>query len=147
MSLTPPSSHVSYKRAGVVVGDTLPEHVQGPVTRTTLALYAGGSHDHVPLHIDLDFVRAAGMDDVFVHGMLCMAHLGQAVGRWGGQHNLRQWNVRFTAITPVHATVHSFGEVVEVFEADGERRARLKIGTRTGEGVQTLDGEAIVAFA
>jgi acyl dehydratase len=134
-------------KAGIAVGDTLPEHVQGPINRATLALFAGASHDHVPLHIDSDFAKAAGMEDVFVHGMLGMAYLAQMLTCWAPQERLRGWSVRFTAIMPLHATLHCRGEVMELFEADGESRARLKIGAWTDEDMQTLDGEAVVALA
>jgi acyl dehydratase len=43
--------------------------------RETLALYAGASRDHKPIHVDVDFARAAGMPDVVAHGMLSMAWL------------------------------------------------------------------------
>ena len=45
--------------------------------RLTLALYCGASGDHNPLHVDIDFARAAGLDDVIAHGMLAMAYLGR----------------------------------------------------------------------
>ena len=130
----------------MVEGETLPELVRGPITRATLALFAGGSHDHVPLHIDSDFAKAAGTDDVFAHGMLSMAYLAQALRGWAPPESLRRWNVRFTAITPLHATVTARGTVAEIFAEDGERRARLKIGTWTDRGIQTLDGEAVVTL-
>src|SRR3546814_6132757 len=50
--------------AALAVGDKLPPHVQGPINRATLALFAGASNDYVPLHIDSDFAKAAGMPDV-----------------------------------------------------------------------------------
>jgi acyl dehydratase len=128
-------------------GDRLPEHVQGPITRTTLALFAGASNDYVRLHIDSDYAKDAGMGDVFAHGMLSMAYLAQAVGRWSPPERLRRWSARFTAITPLFATVHCRGEVVEIFEEAGERLARLKIGAWTDKDLQTLDGEAVVALA
>jgi acyl dehydratase len=131
----------------VAVGDRLPELVQGPVSRATLALFAGSSHDHVPLHIDSDFAKAAGMGDVFAHGMLSMAYLAQMLTRWAPQDRLRRWNVRFTAITPLHATVTCRGEVVEIFEEAGEQLARVKIGSWIENDIQTLDGEAVVALA
>ena len=133
--------------ASVEVGDRLPEHIQGPITRATLALFAGASHDHVPLHIDSDYAKSAGMDDVFAHGMLSMAYLAQALTRWAPQDRLRRWNARFTAITPLHATVHCRGEVVEILHEGGERLARLKIGAWADKDLQTLDGEAVVALA
>lgn len=129
------------------VGDTLPEHVRGPIGRTTLALFAGASHDHVPLHIDSDFARAAGMDDVFAHGMLGMAYLAQMLTQWVPQERLRRWDVRFVAITPLHATLTCRGEVIEIFEEAGERRARLRIGAWTSDQVQTLDGDAVVGLS
>jgi acyl dehydratase len=131
----------------VEVGDTLPELVRGPIDRATLALFAGASHDHVPLHIDSDFAKAAGMDDVFAHGMLSMAWLAQMLTHWAPQERLRRWNVRFTAITPLHATVTCRGEIIEIFEEAGERLARIRIGSWTDNNVQTLDGEAVVALA
>ncbi|MCW3834487.1 MaoC/PaaZ C-terminal domain-containing protein [Sphingomonas canadensis] len=130
----------------MVEDETLPELVRGPVTRGMLALFAGASHDHVLLHIDSDFARSAGMDDVFAHGMLSMAWLAQALRSWVPAERIRNWNVRFTAITPLHATVHCRGHVAELFEEDGERRARLKIGAWTGQDIQTLDGEAVVTI-
>jgi acyl dehydratase len=131
----------------MVEGDTLPELVRGPIDRATLALFAGASHDHVPLHIDSDFAKAAGMDDVFAHGMLSMAWLAQMLTHWVPQERLRRWTVRFTAITPLHATVTCRGEITEIFEEAGERLARVRIGSWTDTNVQTLDGEAVVALA
>jgi acyl dehydratase len=129
------------------VGDVLPELVHGPITRGTLALFAGASNDHVLLHIDSDFARAAGMDDVFAHGMLSMAYLGQLLTGHFPANSLREWSVRFVAITPLYATVHCFARVVEIFAGDsGERLARLEIGARTGNGLPTLAGHAIVAL-
>ena len=130
----------------VRVGDKLPEHVRGPITRTTLALFAGASNDYVRLHIDSDYAKAAGMDDVFAHGMLSMAYLAQAVTAWAPQERLRRWNARFMAITPLHATVHCRGEVVEIFEEGGEQLARLKIEAWTDQDLQTLGGEAVLAL-
>lgn len=128
------------------VGDALPPHVRGPITRTTLALFAGASHDHVPLHIDSDYCKAAGIDDVFAHGMLSMAYLAQAITGWAGEDKLRRWRVRFTAITPLHATIICRGEVAEIIDEGGERLARLKVGAWTDQDLQPLDGEAFVAL-
>lgn len=129
-----------------VLGQQLPEMVRGPITRGTLALFAGASHDHVLLHIDSDYARAAGMDDVFGHGMLSMAYLAQALRGWVPQDRLLSWNTRFTAITPLGAVVRCRGVVADIRAEDGDRRAWLSIGTWTDDGIQTLDGEAIVSL-
>jgi len=75
------------------VGDELPSLAKPLISRTTLALFAGASGDHNPIHIDIDFARAAGMDDVFAHGMLGMAYLGQLLTQWVPQQQLRSYGV------------------------------------------------------
>jgi len=129
----------------VSVGDALPEHVQGPITRATLALFAGASNDHVLLHIDSDYAKSAGMDDVFAHGMLSMAYLAQLLTRWAPQERLRRWSVRFIAITPLYATVRCQGEVLELFEEGDEKLARIRITCVTDLDLKTLEGEAIIS--
>ena len=79
-------------------GDTLPPLVLPPVDRATLALFAGASGDHNPIHIDTDFARRAGMPDVFAQGMLSMAWLARMLTLWTAQENLREFGVRFTAL-------------------------------------------------
>jgi acyl dehydratase len=132
--------------ATVKVGDVLPERATKPITRHTLALYCGASGDHNPMHVDSDFAKRAGMPDVFAHGMLSMAYLAQLLTGWVPQSQIRAWNVRFVAITPVHAKVVCTGKVVETFEADGEQRVRLEINAHTDAGLHTLAGDAIIAL-
>jgi acyl dehydratase len=45
----------------LAVGDMLPTLTLEPLNRTTLALFAGASNDHNPLHIDMDYAQRAGM--------------------------------------------------------------------------------------
>ena len=78
--------------ATVQVGDVLPELQLPSVDRTTLALFAGASGDHNPMHIDIDVARRAGMPDVFAHGMLGMAWLGRVVTAWAPQSQLRTFD-------------------------------------------------------
>lgn len=128
------------------VGDTLPEVVHGPITRGMLALFAGASGDHVLLHIDSDYAKAAGLDDVFAHGMLSMAYLAQVLTGVFAQDCIRSWSTRFLAITPLHATVCCGGEITEIFEELGGRRARIALWGRTTDGLRTLEGAATVAL-
>ncbi|MEU3017521.1 MaoC/PaaZ C-terminal domain-containing protein [Nocardiopsis sp. NPDC007018] len=128
------------------VGDELPPLRLEPVSRTTLALFAGGSGDHNPVHIDLDAARGAGMDDVFAHGMLSMAYVGRFLTAWAPQERLRSLRVRFTAITPVHARPVCSGTVSAIEDGDGERRATIRLTVRLADGTTTLTGEATVAL-
>jgi acyl dehydratase len=131
---------------GVEIGDVLPEHASKPISRHTLALYCGASGDHNPIHFDSDFARRFGMPDVFAHGMLSMAYLAQLLTHWVPQERIRQWGVRFVAITPVHAKIICTGKVVEKFEAEGETRVRLEINAHTDAGLHTLAGDAVIAL-
>lgn len=130
----------------LAVGDRLPPLVYPALSRQTLALFSGASGDHNPIHIDLDFARAAGHPDVFAHGMLGMARLGRLLTRALPQDRLRRFAVRFTAITRVGDALSCHGEVVERFTADGEPRARLALTAQTVGGAVTLRGEAVVAM-
>ncbi|MEK9868659.1 MAG: MaoC family dehydratase [Gammaproteobacteria bacterium] len=128
------------------VGDELPEHSCGPITRATLALYCGASGDHNPIHVDSDFAKKAGMPDVFAHGMLSMAYLAQILTNWVEQSQIREYGVRFSAITPVHATVSCKGKITEKLEIDGEPCVKVKLVAQIDDGTTTLVGDAIIGF-
>ncbi len=123
----------------------MPEHQAGPISRTVLALFAGGSGDHNAIHVDIDFAKQFGFDDVFAHGMLSMAYLAQMLTGWTPQERLRGYSVRFASITPVHAKVVCTGQVARLFEEDGEPRAQLILQASV-DGTVTLQGEAVVAL-
>ena len=127
-------------------GDTLPPLELPPISRTTLALYACASGDHNPIHIDIDFARRAGMPDVFAHGMLSMAWLGRMLTGWTAQRNLREFGVRFTAVTQVGERITCTGRVAEKFERDGERLVRVEVQTANEAGAVKLAGEALIAL-
>ncbi|MBP6899184.1 MAG: MaoC family dehydratase [Burkholderiaceae bacterium] len=127
-------------------GDALPAFTTEPVSRLTLALYCGASGDHNPIHVDIDFARQAGYKDVFAHGMLSMAYLGRLLTNWVPQSRLREYGVRFTSITQVGDAITCSGQVSEVFEEAGERRARLTLQTVDQNGQVKLSGDAIVAL-
>ena len=127
-------------------GDTLPPLVLAPLSRATLALYAGASGDHNPIHIDTDFARDAGMPDVFAQGMLSMAWLGRMLTLWTAQKNLREFDVRFTALTQVGERITCTGRVAEKLLRDGERLVRVEIQTANDAGEVKLTGEALIAL-
>lgn len=116
-----------------------------PHNRAKLALFAGASGDHNPIHIDIDFAKAAGMPDVFGHGMLSMAYAGRFLTHVAPIERLRSWTVRFTAIAPVDARITCFGEVISLDPVGSEMRALLKVGARLADGTIILEGTATVA--
>lgn len=131
----------------IKVGDALPFFETEPISRLTLALYCGASGDHNPIHVDTDFAKAAGVGDVFAHGMLSMAYLGRLLTNWVPQSALREYGVRFVAVTQVGAKVRCEGRVTEKFEQDGERRVRVELSTTDQNGQTKLSGDAVVALS
>lgn len=130
----------------IKVGDRLVQKTFPPISRHTLALYCGASGDHNPIHVDIDFAKAAGFPDVFAHGMLVMACLGQAVTDAVPPSKLRAFATRFVAITQLNAKLTCEGTVTELFDENGERRARLALTTKDDRGEVKLEGSAIVAL-
>jgi len=130
----------------ITLGYEIPTLQLPPISRHTLALYCGASGDHNPIHVDSDFAKKAGMPDVFAHGMLSMAYLGRMLTNWQPQSQLRSFSSRFAAITQLRDVISCSGKVVELFEVEGESRARLEISAAKASGEQTLIGEAVVAL-
>ena len=128
----------------VNIGDELPALQLPPVTRTTLALFAGASGN--PIHIDTDFARKSGMPDVFAQGMLGMAWLGRLVTQWAPQSQLRRFDVRFQGITHLGHAVRCSGRVVEKLEHEGERCVRVEVLSANQYGQTRIAGEALVAL-
>ena len=125
------------------VGDSLPPITLPELTRHTLALYCGASGDHNPIHVDIDFARAAGMPDVFAHGMLSAAWLARVLTNWVPQSAIRSLDVRFAALTQVGDCITCSGRIVEFIEGN----ARIALQTACKKGVVKLSAEALVAWA
>ncbi|MFD4351164.1 MaoC/PaaZ C-terminal domain-containing protein [Nocardia sp. NPDC058518] len=124
----------------LTVGTALPILEIDRITRRTLALFAGASGDHQPVHIDIDAAKARGRDDVFAHGMLSMAYLGRYLTEWVPQERIRSYQARFTAITPLYAELVCSGRVVGI--ENGLATVELAITLR--DGTTTVRGEAVV---
>ena len=87
------------------LGDDIPALKVPPVSRHTLALYCGASGDHNPIHVDLDYAKSAGLDDVIAHGMLSAGYLARMITDWVPQSVIRSINNRFTAMTHIGDSV------------------------------------------
>lgn len=127
---------------------TQPLHIEKsfpPITRATLAFYAGASGDMNEAHVDLDVARAAGFDDVFAQGMLVMAYMGRAVTDAVPPHRLRGLSTRFSGITRLGDELTCSGTEGEPFEENGERRVAIALEMTNQSGETKLAGLAIVA--
>jgi acyl dehydratase len=130
----------------LTVGTELPALTIDPISRSTLALFAGASGDTNPIHLDHEIAQAAGMPDVFAQGMLSMAYLGRLLTDLFPQDRLRSFGVKFAAITPVKAQPTCTATVTDIAEIDGEQRATLALSVTLADGTVTLVGEAVVAI-
>lgn len=130
----------------IQVGDSLPSFETPPISRLSLALYCGASGDHNPIHVDSDFAKASGMPDVLAHGMLSMAWLARVLTNWAPQTALRDYSVRFSAITNVGERITCGGKVVEKLERNGEFCVRVELSTTNRDGQMKLTGEAVIAL-
>jgi acyl dehydratase len=131
----------------VSVGDDLPAIVKPPLTRATLALFAGASADHNPVHIDSDAAREAGLPDVIGHGMLTMAYLAQVLTGWVPPSAIRSYTVRFLAPTRIGNALTCTGTVVaREIGVSGSVRIALQAVDQFGEVKVRGDAEVLVAF-
>ncbi|MFG2250895.1 MaoC/PaaZ C-terminal domain-containing protein [Spirillospora sp. NPDC048823] len=126
----------------VQVGEELPALGPGPVSRVSLALFAGASGDHNPMHIDIDAARSGGLDDVIAPGMLSMAYLARLLTGWVPQERILSWRARFTSVTPVHGDPTCTGRVTAVTD----EAATIELAVTLSDGTLTLIGDATVAL-
>lgn len=131
----------------VAVGDELPPLELPPLTRHTLAIYCGASGDHNPVHVDSDFARESGLDDVIAHGMLVMAWTGRVLTRWAPQSAIRSMDTRFLAMTRIGDAITARGRIVEKFVEGQARCVRLEIGASDQRGEAKTAGTAILVLA
>ncbi len=131
----------------VKVGDAIKPIVLPPISRHQLALYCGGSGDHNPIHVDIDFAKKFGFKDVFAHGMLSMAFLGRLATSFAPQSQLRKLGTRFTSITWVGDVITVSGKVTGKREANGEKLVDLEVKCTNQDGQDTLQGDATVALS
>lgn len=128
----------------VKIGGAIPSYTTRPITRTTLALFAGASGDHNKIHIDTDFAKKAGLDDVIAQGMLPMAYLARVLTDWVPQTAIRNFSCRFRAITHVGDAITCSGDVTKKWEEEGRTLVKLALLAADATGDVKLAGEAIV---
>ena len=126
----------------ITIGTKIPELRIEPISRTILALYAGASGDHNPIHIDIDFAKNVGLKDVFAHGMLVMSYLGRAITDTILQSRLKDFKVRFCSITNIGDILTCSGEVIEIKERNNIKVVILELHVIDQDGDVKLTGIA-----
>lgn len=132
---------------GTPPGTEIASFTMPPITRHTLALYCGASGDHNPIHVDIDFAKRAGFPDVFAHGMLVMAYLGNLLTHIAPVERHRSFSTRFQAITQLGDAITCTATLQSIGEQDGVPVAALALTARNQTGEVKLAGDAVVALA
>ena len=69
-----------------------------------------------------------------------------AADDWAPQRDLREFSVRFSAMTQVGERIICTGRVAEKLERDGERLVRVAVKTANEAGEVKVAGEALIAL-
>ena len=98
----------------IVVGYEIPEVVIEPLQQQDLIKYAKASGDYNPIHLDKNFANNIGLDNVIVHGMLIMAHLGKSIANSITISHLKHFSVQFSSITTLGEKLICSGQVIKI---------------------------------
>ena len=126
----------------VKVGDALKPIVLPPISRHQLALYCGGSGDHNPIHVDIDFAKKFGFKDVFAHGMLTMGMTGSLLTDTVGDGRLTKFGGRFTSQVWPGDTLTATATIEAIREEGGEQLADFTVTTVNQDGREVFSGHA-----
>ena len=105
----------------IIVGNEIPEVVIEPLQQQDLIKYAKASGDYNPIHLDKNFANNIGLDNVIVHGMLIMAHLGKSIANSMTIPYLKHFSVQFSSITTLGEKLICSGQVIKI-EKDKEKK-------------------------
>ena len=134
----------------VQVGSEMPPLVKPPIQQIQLTRYAGASGDFNPIHQDAAFAKAAGMGDVFAHGMLSMGFVAQSVTDWFGVGTVRKLGVRFAALVRLGDVVTCKGKVTAKHPPVAGRGPCLvdvELWAENQKGEKVVTGKATAALA
>ena len=126
------------------VGEVLPELIIEPISRASLALYAGASGDHNPIHIDTDYTDQIGFPDVIAHGMLIIGYLGRILTDNINQSKILEYDVRFIYVTNIGDQLTCSGIVKTIREIDDKKEMELDLIVKNQSNDIKLNGYSLV---
>ncbi len=109
------------------MGYEIPETNIGPFNQNDLVKYAKASGDFNPIHLDKEFGKTIGLDNVIVHGMLIMAHLGKSIANSNSISFLKHFSVQFCSITKLEERLICKGEVSKIEKNNQKKIITLKL--------------------
>lgn len=125
-------------------GAQIAEFSPPPSTPEDLASYAKASGDLNPLHLDPEFARQAGFDNLVVHGMLSMAHLGRLLTDNFPVESIRAFSVRFEGVVMVGQSLKCMARLDDI--VDGCANLALE-GLVVESGKRAVSGKATISLA
>ncbi|MBA64554.1 MAG: dehydratase [Candidatus Marinimicrobia bacterium] len=126
------------------IGDNLPELLIETISRTKLALYAGASGDHNPIHIDTDYTKRIGLSDVIAHGMLIMGYLGRVLTNNLNQNQILEYGVQFSSITNIGDKLACSGIVKEILNNKKNKIIKLELKVKDQNNDTKLKGYSLI---
>ena len=117
------------------MGYEIPEINIGPFNQNDLVKYAKASGDFNPIHLDIEFAKTMGLDNVIAHGMLIMAHLGKSIANSNSVSFLKHFGVQFCSLIRLQEELICKGEVSKI-EKNNQKKIitlKLKVLNLTGE--------------
>jgi 3-hydroxybutyryl-CoA dehydratase len=125
------------------VGDS--DRFSKTVTEADIYLFAGVSGDMNPAHIDETYAQGTFFKTRIAHGILSASFISAVIGTrlpGPGSVYMRQ-TLEFLAPVRIGDTVIASVEVIE--KLSEKKRVRLKTTCVNQDGIQVLDGEALVS--
>ncbi|HCX87921.1 MAG TPA: dehydratase [Gammaproteobacteria bacterium] len=129
------------------IGDRIPSLTVGPIGRTQLALFAGASGDHNPIHLDDEVARESGLPGSIVHGMLNMAFLGRLLTQWVPQQQIQRFSSRFVGMAFPGDEVTCSATVKSLEMPPAGNRVVLDLIAQNQSGEVLLKGSATIRLA
>ena len=109
------------------MGYEIPAKKIRPFNQNDLLKYAKASGDFNPIHLDKEFAKTIGLDNVIVHGMLIMAHLGKNIANSNSVSFLKHFSVQFCSITRLEEKLICKGEVLKIEKNNQKKIITLKL--------------------
>ena len=128
------------------MGYEIPATNIGPFNQNDLVKYAKASGDFNPIHLDKEFAKTMGLDNVIVHGMLIMAHLGNSIANSNSVSLLKHFSVQFCSITRLGEELICTGEVSKIEKNNQKKIITLKLKVLNLDGEVKILGKTIFSI-
>ena len=128
----------------LTVGTTLPPLHTGPITRHRVAMYAHGSGDLNPIHVDPDYARTTIMKDVVGHGMWSGALFSRILGTQFPGPGTIYLGQTFKFRRPVYVNDVITATVTVTKKDDAKGMVWLDTVVKNQKGETVIEGEATI---